>query len=217
MNVLSRSKPRWKAEPPKALVVDDVEQNGKVLIRLLALWGIPCDSVSSGEAAMEYLRLSRVDIVFLDIMMPKMSGVEVLTHIRESYGHASPKCVAYSAHVLEHERASYHASSFDGILPKPIEMEELVQLIHTHFEHLMQTESEPERTSGAALDLSALHEPAMAELRRAVERYAVTEIMRQIDHIESEGMLDPSNCQILKKLVRAGDMKRILVALDTEM
>jgi len=36
---LSLSKPKWKTKPPKALVVDDLEQNAKVLVRLLSLWG----------------------------------------------------------------------------------------------------------------------------------------------------------------------------------
>jgi len=51
-------------------------------------------------------------------------------------------------------------------------------------------------------------------LRSSVKRYAVTEIMRQIDHMESEGILDEHNCRALRALVRAGDMKRVLRSFD---
>jgi signal transduction histidine kinase/CheY-like chemotaxis protein len=213
-DLLSLSKPRWKYAPPRALVVDDLEQNAKVLTRLLSLWGIPCEPVTSGEEAIEYLKNNRVEVVFMDIMMPKMSGTEAFKRIRQMLGPASPKCIAYSAHVLEHEQASYARSSFDGFLAKPIQMEVLVQLIYTQFSHLIWSEADSQKAAEPRLDFSSLPESSMNELRSSVKRYAVTEIMRQIDHMESEGILDEHNCRALRALVRAGDMKRVLRAFD---
>ena len=213
-DLLSSSKPRWKYAPPRALVVDDLEQNAKVLTRLLSLWGIPCEPVTSGEEAIEYLKNNRVEMVFMDIMMPKMSGTEAFKRIRQMLGPASPKCIAYSAHVLEHEQASYVRSSFDGFLAKPIQMEVLVQLIYTQFSNLIWSEADSQKAAEPRLDFSSLPESSMNELRSSVKRYAVTEIMRQIDHMESEGILDEHNCRTLRTLVRAGDMKRVLRAFD---
>lgn len=213
-DLLSLSKPKWKSTPPKALVVDDLEQNAKVLIRLLSLWDIPCESVPSGVEAIEYLRDHRVDVVFMDIMMPKMSGTEAFKRIRQMLGPASPKCIAYSAHVLEHEQASYARSSFDGFLAKPIEMEALVQLFYSQFSHFITTERHTLNATELGLDLSALPESQMTKLRSSVKRYAVTEIMRQIDQMESGGILDKENCRALRTLARAGDMKKILRSLD---
>ena len=215
-DLLSLSKPKWKTNPPTALVVDDLEQNAKVLVRLLSLWGIPCESVISGAEAIEFLRNHRVDLVFMDIMMPKMTGTEALKRIRQMLGQASPKCIAYSAHVLEHERAAYAKLSFDGFLAKPIEMEALVRLIYTQFSHLIDSGEDSAHAPGSALDLSGLPEPNVAELRSAVKRYAVTAVMRQIDSMESDGILNAENGRALRALVRAGDMKRILRALDSD-
>ena len=212
---LPLSKPKWKTKPPKALVVDDLEHNAKVLVRLLSLWGIPCESVISGAEAIEYLRNNLVDVVFMDIMMPKMSGTETLKLIRQMLGQASPKCIAYSANVLDHEREAYAKSSFDGFLAKPIEMEALVQLLYAQFSHLIEIEQDSSHASGSGLDLSDLPEQSMDDLRKAVKRYAVTEVMRQIDSMESEGILSKEDGLGLRALVRAGDMKRILRSLDS--
>lgn len=65
------------------LVVDDVEDNRNILIRRMRRLGI-VDFVEAadGVAAMEHLRAHPVDLVMLDVMMPRMSGVEVLEAMR---------------------------------------------------------------------------------------------------------------------------------------
>jgi hypothetical protein len=93
-------------------------------------------------------------------------------------------------------------------------MEVLVQLIYTQFSHLIWSEADSQKAAEPRLDFSSLPESSMNELRSSVKRYAVTEIMRQIDHMESEGILDEHNCRALRALVRAGDMKRVLRSFD---
>ena len=74
------------AEPAQAviLVVDDIELNRDLLTRRLARKGFATNAASDGFRALEWLANHHCDLVLLDIMMPGMSGIEVLEKIRET-------------------------------------------------------------------------------------------------------------------------------------
>ena len=74
------------AEPAQAmiLVVDDNELNRDLLTRRLARKGFATDAASDGFKALEWLANNHCDLVLLDIMMPGMSGIEVLEKVRET-------------------------------------------------------------------------------------------------------------------------------------
>jgi CheY-like chemotaxis protein len=64
------------------LMVDDVEANRDVLSRQLRRQGYAVIVAASGQAALDHLRTSDVDLVLLDIMMPEMDGYEVLQRLK---------------------------------------------------------------------------------------------------------------------------------------
>lgn len=64
------------------LVVDDVEANRDVLSRQLKRQGYAVAIAENGQAALDQLRGSNVDLVLLDIMMPEMDGYEVLQRLK---------------------------------------------------------------------------------------------------------------------------------------
>ena len=66
------------------LVVDDNELNCDLLTRRLAKKGFATDAASDGFKALEWLANHHCDLVLLDIMMPGMSGIEVLKKVRET-------------------------------------------------------------------------------------------------------------------------------------
>ncbi len=67
----------------RILVVDDVETNRELLIRRLQRLGFShLAEAEDGVAALEHIRAHPVDLVLLDVMMPRMNGVEVLEAIR---------------------------------------------------------------------------------------------------------------------------------------
>lgn len=67
----------------KLLLVDDDQMNGKLLQSRLQKRGFNCDYVMSGKECLENLQQGDYKLVLLDIMMPDMSGIEVLEHIRK--------------------------------------------------------------------------------------------------------------------------------------
>ncbi|MBA2271740.1 MAG: response regulator, partial [Chthoniobacterales bacterium] len=64
------------------LMVDDVEANRDVLSRQLRRQGYAVAIAASGQAALDHLRTTDVDLVLLDIMMPEMDGYEVLQRLK---------------------------------------------------------------------------------------------------------------------------------------
>ncbi len=67
-----------QAAPGTLLVIDDSEQSRELLERHLARQGHRVLSAASGDEGLEILRREKVDLVFLDLMMPRMSGLELL-------------------------------------------------------------------------------------------------------------------------------------------
>ena len=70
-------------EPARVLVVDDVELNRSMLSRRLSKRGFDVEMAEGGREALEKIRNGDYDIVLLDIMMPEVSGYEVLQEVRK--------------------------------------------------------------------------------------------------------------------------------------
>ena len=60
----------------KVLVVDDSQINLRVAQKLLEFEGLNVDTVLSGKECLEKIKTEKYDIIFMDIMMPEMDGVE---------------------------------------------------------------------------------------------------------------------------------------------
>lgn len=69
----------------KILLVDDDQMNGKLLQTRLQKRGFDCEYVTSGKDCFELILKQQFDLVLLDIMMPEISGIDVLVKLRETY------------------------------------------------------------------------------------------------------------------------------------
>lgn len=72
------------SEEKKILLVDDDEMNGSLLKKRLEKRNFNCLFVKSGQECFDILQKERVDLILLDIMMPDITGTEVLAKIRET-------------------------------------------------------------------------------------------------------------------------------------
>lgn len=116
----------------KVLLVDDNKINLKVAERLLDSYGIDTESVESGFAALEKIQNGeKYDMILLDDMMPKMSGVETLKKLKEIPGFKIIT-IALTANALTGMREKYLQDGFDDYLAKPINKNELNRIINKY-------------------------------------------------------------------------------------
>ena len=107
----------------RILVVDDEEIVIRSCLRILGDCGYEVDAVQSGGDALRKVEESRYDILILDIMMPKIDGLEVLQRVKESHPDIDVIMVTGLSQIETAVRAM-KLGAFD-YLPKPFDPEEL--------------------------------------------------------------------------------------------
>ena len=106
----------------RVLVVEDVIANQLIAATLLRREGHAVDLASSGEEALRMIAVRPYDLVFMDIFMPGLDGVETTQHIRAMPGHAGRvPIVALTASVSAANRLEYLQSGFQDVLEKPVD------------------------------------------------------------------------------------------------
>jgi len=112
----------------KVLIVDDVESNLYVAKGLLMPYGLNIDTAKNGIEAIDKIENgNKYDIIFMDHMMPKMSGIETVKIIREM-GYTHP-IIALTANAIIGQAEKFLSNGFDGFLAKPIDSRELDLLL----------------------------------------------------------------------------------------
>ena len=76
------TEPQVNGHSRRILIVDDNDLNNQYLRTLLTRHNFQVDVASDGQSAMEAIRRRRPDVVLLDVMMPGMSGIDVLKRLR---------------------------------------------------------------------------------------------------------------------------------------
>ena len=121
---------KLNAPNAKILVVDDNEFNLRVAVGLLNLSQIKADTAPSGMQAIEMVRQTEYDIVFMDHMMPEMDGVETTAVIRALGGRFKNMIiVALTANAVQGAREFFLENDFNDFVSKPIDVRELTIIL----------------------------------------------------------------------------------------
>jgi signal transduction histidine kinase/DNA-binding response OmpR family regulator len=107
----------------RVLVVDDNPINREVLVRQLATLGVVADSAIDGLAGLQAWQRGCYAIVFADVHMPQMDGLEMTTEIRRletAEGRPRTPIVAVTANAMAGEDERCRAAGMDGWLAKPV-------------------------------------------------------------------------------------------------
>ena len=116
----------------KVLVVDDNNLNLKVANKLLSEYNLDIDLVSSGDECLKSVNAKTYDLILMDIMMPKMSGIETLKKLKEIADFNTP-VIALTADAIQGKSNKYLEVGFDDYLSKPIDKNELNKILSKLF------------------------------------------------------------------------------------
>ena len=126
----------------KVLVVDDNKLNIKVASKILSEFELNINSCDSGFSAIEKIENNEhYDIIFMDIMMPKMSGVETLKKLKGIKNFNTP-VVALTADAMEGKSTKYIEVGFNDYLSKPINKDELKRVLDKCLNGTIEIEEE---------------------------------------------------------------------------
>lgn len=107
------------------LLVDDEEKDLKLLEKLLLPEGYKILKADGGVEALEILKTESVQLVLLDIVMPGLSGYDVLRTIRETRGLTALPVIIVSALINTDERIKGLQAGADDFISKPFDLTEL--------------------------------------------------------------------------------------------
>lgn len=117
----------------RILLVDDVVANQLVTATLLRREGHMVDIASTGEAAIQAIRRTPYDLVFMDVFMPGLGGLETTQRIRTMRGPSETvPILALTANVSSEDQTIARQAGMDGLLGKPVALSDLLDAIARH-------------------------------------------------------------------------------------
>jgi signal transduction histidine kinase/CheY-like chemotaxis protein len=196
----------------RALVVDDIEENRNVLSLMLGLVGCEVKVAKNGQEALDLIRAAPPDIVFLDMRLPGMSGLDTAVRIVKEW-EATIKLVAMSASALEHERERYLKAGCDDFVAKPFRAERIYRclrnLLDVRFVLRPKPNDQPEPELSIDLGQLALGEDLAQRLSTAAELHSATVLKSCLLEVEQLGPSGVRLAQHLRQFLASYDMKTI--------
>jgi two-component system, OmpR family, response regulator MprA len=154
----------------RILVVDDDRAVRESLRRSLQFNGYQVDLASDGQQAMEAVAAQRPDAMVLDVMMPRLDGLEVCRRMRSS-GDDLPILVLTARDAVSDRVAGLDAGA-DDYLPKPFALEELLARLRALLRRRSPAAGEQ---AGAPLRFADLQlDPVTREVRRGERMISLT-------------------------------------------
>ncbi|MFZ0002092.1 MAG: response regulator, partial [Trebonia sp.] len=110
----------------RILVVDDDPRNAFVLADVLEMHGMTVVQATDGRKAIAALGAGDIDLVLMDVMMPRMDGYETTRAIRKMPEYASLPVITVTARAMQGDREKSIDAGASDYITKPIDIEELL-------------------------------------------------------------------------------------------
>ncbi|MDB5338519.1 MAG: domain S-box [Planctomycetaceae bacterium] len=118
--------------PLKLLLAEDNAVNQRVAVKMLEKLGHTVQVAGNGQLALNALENDTFDVVFMDVQMPVMDGLQAVAVLRErelNTGRHVP-VIAMTAHAMTGDRERCLSTGMDDYVSKPIDQQELAAVLH---------------------------------------------------------------------------------------
>jgi len=129
---------RYNFENTRALVAEDNIINQKLISRVLNGFGLEITVANNGKEALELYKQNEYDIVFMDIQMPVMGGIESTQEIiayEKSIEKKHTPIIALTANALHGDREKYLEIGMDNYASKPINLDRLNEILALYLQN----------------------------------------------------------------------------------
>ncbi len=114
--------------PLRILLAEDNPINRQLAVMILDKMGYSCGVAENGKEVLDQLQKEPFDLIFMDIQMPEMDGLEATRHIRRSRG-KQPVIIAMTANTTRKDRDDCLTEGMNDFLSKPVHLDELIRMM----------------------------------------------------------------------------------------
>lgn len=105
------------------LLVEDDRLNRELINDLLSPYGYIIVNVGNGFEALDKIQNYDFDLILLDIQLPQMDGLELLSELKNSFVSVNIPVVALTAHAMLGDKKKFIDAGCDGYISKPVDVE----------------------------------------------------------------------------------------------
>lgn len=162
----------------RILVIEDDAINRRIIQKQLELDGHTVDVGENGEIGVNIVKYNQAyDVIFMDIQMPVMSGLEAIDIIRKMDKGRKPAIIALTALALKEDRDVIMKHDFDLYITKPIQLHKISEMVHA----LMNGDKSMLHDARYNEALIIMEEDLKTEFDDSLER-----ILEKIKHLQEE-------------------------------
>ncbi len=175
----------------KILIVEDHLENWLLLQRILESVGFNVKIAENGAIGVAVFQNYQPDLIFMDVRMPVMDGIEATKKIRLLENGDSVKIIGVSAHVFEDEIEKILAAGMDDFIKKPFHFNTVYKCLQTHlnvkylFHNNMTTKQQTLAPLNAQL-LGTINKELLWELKKNIENLDRNKLVDLVEKISLE-------------------------------
>lgn len=176
----------------KILVVDDVKENREVLKKFLQGLNIKIELAENGKIATEKVQSESYDLVFMDLRMPIMDGLQACIFIKNVLNKKNLKVVGLSASVYDYSTEQVQSAGFDDFLLKPFKTEEIIGCIDKLLSLEWESENKESSSHAPAIQKSdfsniQIPEKLYVNLKESAADFNLTKFSEALKELEQMG------------------------------
>jgi adenylate cyclase len=189
------------ANGARILVVDDQEDNVRLLADLLTVHGYSVETARSGEEALNSVDRSVPDLILLDVLMPGLSGLDVLRRMRGDDRFAMLPIVLVTALDPEVERVKGLEAGADDFVTKPINGVELIARVRSlvrvkHLFDRVEAQSAELKQINGELERRVAAKVSEVQRLSKLKRFLAAQVAARVDVDDFESLLIPHRADI---------------------
>jgi CheY-like chemotaxis protein len=211
---LVEGEPRYRL-----LIVEDEPESRLLLRKLLEPLDFELREAVTGEEAIGIFEQWRPDLIWMDIRMPVMDGLEATRRIKALDQKGSTRIIAVTAHAFEEERREILAAGCDGFIRKPYDQGEIFEALKQNLSmgFLYEDASAPAAPAQVdAAELAELPDGLRGELEEALRKIDIGAVHRSIEAIRDHSPVLANGLAAEAKTLQFGRLLRVVRATCAE-
>lgn len=189
----------------RILVIDDDRESRMVLVNLLEPLGFEVFQAGSGEEALEKTPEINPDLIFMDLIMPGIDGIEATKRIRRLHGFRKVPVIAVSASTFQEDRENCLRQGCNRFMAKPVKINDVLSVIKEE----LDLDWVYEEVSDGQLRARPLSVPSAGMLAELHELVRYGNMRRIVEWADLLAEKEPAHSDFLDKLKELANAYRV--------